>query len=83
MKRTAHHLTEKIAQKQHIDPSRIVRMVKINQNGLIIVVDDDFVGELVDGQDMVARFSEIPPRGKPVTSHPKDPAAALEVVLTF
>ncbi|KAE8352603.1 CP2 transcription factor-domain-containing protein [Aspergillus coremiiformis] len=51
--RTVHELMEKISVKQHIDPQRVVRVLRVNRNGLKIMVDDDVVRELPDGQDMV------------------------------
>lgn len=44
--------------KQRIDPQRIVRVLHVKQNGLKIMVDDDVVRELPDGQDMVVEISE-------------------------
>lgn len=49
---------EKISVKQRIDPQRIVRVLRVNKNGLKIMVDDDVVRELPDGQDMVVEISE-------------------------
>lgn len=44
--------------KQRIDPQRIIRVLLVKENGLRIMVDDDVVRELPDGQDMVAEISE-------------------------
>lgn len=49
---------EKISVKQRIDPQRIMRVLLVKENGLRIMVDDDVVRELPDGQDMVAEISE-------------------------
>jgi hypothetical protein len=49
---------EKISMKQKIDPQRIVRVLHVKENGLKIMVDDDVVRELPDGQDMVVEISE-------------------------
>ncbi|PYH76741.1 CP2 transcription factor [Aspergillus uvarum CBS 121591] len=56
--RTVRDLMEKISMKQRIDPRRIVRVLHVKQNGLKIMVDDDVVRELPDGQDMVVEISE-------------------------
>lgn len=48
---------KKISEKQEIDPERIVRVLRINRNGLKVMVDDDMVRELPEGQDMVAELS--------------------------
>ncbi|KAK1145581.1 hypothetical protein N8T08_004139 [Aspergillus melleus] len=55
---TVRDLMEKISLKQHIDPRRIVRILLVKQNGLRIMVDDDVVRELPDGQDMIAEISD-------------------------
>jgi hypothetical protein len=49
---------EKISMKQRIDPQRIMRVLLVKENGLRIMVDDDVVRELPDGQDMVVEISE-------------------------
>ena len=51
---------KKISEKQDIDPKRIVRILHVNQAGLRIMVDDDVVRELPEGQDMVADIYESP-----------------------
>ncbi|KAL4991398.1 CP2 transcription factor-domain-containing protein [Aspergillus falconensis] len=56
--RTVRDLMEKISMKQRIDPQRIIRVLLVKENGLRIMVDDDVVRELPDGQDMVAEISE-------------------------
>ncbi|KAL4918559.1 CP2 transcription factor-domain-containing protein [Aspergillus aurantiobrunneus] len=56
--RTVRDLMEKISMKQRIDPQRIMRVLLIKENGLRIMVDDDVVRELPDGQDMVVEISE-------------------------
>jgi hypothetical protein len=56
--RTVRDFMHKISEKNKIDPERITRVLRVNQDGLKIMVDDDVVRELPDGQDMVAEFSE-------------------------
>ncbi|KAJ5331738.1 hypothetical protein N7476_001521 [Penicillium atrosanguineum] len=56
--RTAWNLMEKISMKQQIDPSSIVHVFHVKRNGLRIVVDDDVVRELPEGQDMVVEICE-------------------------
>ncbi|KAL2809813.1 CP2 transcription factor-domain-containing protein [Aspergillus granulosus] len=58
--RTVRDLMEKISMKQRIDPQRIMRVLLVKENGLRIMVDDDVVRELPDGQDMVVEISEAP-----------------------
>jgi hypothetical protein len=56
--RTVSDLMEKISHKQLIDPSRVVRVFHVKENGLKIMVDDDVVRELPDGQEMDVEISE-------------------------
>lgn len=72
----------KISEKGQIDPGRIVRVLRVNQKGLKIMVDDDVVRELPDGQDMVAEFSETSRVEDPI-ANPDAPSSAVEVKLTY
>jgi hypothetical protein len=56
--RTAQDLAHKISEKLNIDPERITRILLIKQNELKVLVDDDIVRELPEGQDMVAEYAE-------------------------
>ncbi|KAL7272475.1 hypothetical protein RUND412_004717, partial [Rhizina undulata] len=58
-RRTADCLTTSIASKCGIDPSSVVRTVRVNSRGLSIFVDDDFVREMSEGQDMKVQALEI------------------------
>ena len=57
--RTVRDLMEKISMKQQIDPMSIVRVFHVKRNGLRIIVDDDVVRELPEGQDMIVEISEV------------------------
>jgi hypothetical protein len=59
MKREAKELITSIAIKYNFEPTRILQMINVNQNGLSIKVDDDVVRELPEGQDMILEFSRI------------------------
>lgn len=59
MARTATDLVAGIAAKCNVDPARIARTLRVNAKGLKIVVEDDTVQELVEGQDMQVEFSNI------------------------
>jgi hypothetical protein len=72
---------DKISEKQKIDPERIARILLVKQNGLKIIVDDDVVRELPDGQDMVAEFSDAS-RPEDTNSSIISPSSAVEVKLT-
>ncbi|KAL4873521.1 hypothetical protein BDV12DRAFT_79929 [Aspergillus spectabilis] len=77
--RTARNLMEKFSVKQRIDPQRIMRVLLVKENGLRIMVDDDVVRELPDGQDMVAEISEAPMLDAMGTDTP----SPVEVKLTY
>ncbi|KAL1857815.1 hypothetical protein Plec18170_003039 [Paecilomyces lecythidis] len=76
--RTAGDLLSKITEKQKMDPGRVVRVVRVNSKGLNIMVDDDVVRELPDGQDMVAEISEA----STFEEAAPDPSA-IEIKLTY
>lgn len=79
--RTVRDLMHKISEKHHIDPARIVRILHVNQNGMRIMVDDDVVRELPEGQDMVADIYETP---SPDSSGGSGtPGAPVEIKLTY
>lgn len=59
MARTAKELISGIAAKCEVDPIRITRTLRINPRGLKIVVEDESVRELPEGQDMIVEFSNI------------------------
>lgn len=56
--RSVRDLMEKVSLKGCIDPTRIVRVLHVTQNGLEVMVDDDVVRQLPDGQDMEVEVSE-------------------------
>ncbi|KAJ5174440.1 uncharacterized protein N7482_000317 [Penicillium canariense] len=72
--RTVRDLMRKISEKHQIDPTRIVRVMHVTQNGLRIMVDDDVVRELPEGQDMIADIYESPER---------TPDSSVEIKLTY
>ncbi|KAK2792578.1 hypothetical protein FQN52_003083 [Onygenales sp. PD_12] len=56
--RTAKDLVYAISKKCGIDSSRIVRAVCLRGNGLHVILEDEVVDQLHEGQDMVVEFSE-------------------------
>jgi hypothetical protein len=58
-KRAAKELLISIAAKYNFEPTQVLQMISVNQKGLNIKVDDDFVRELPEGQDMILEFSRI------------------------
>lgn len=73
----------KISEKYKIDPERIVRILRVSREGLKIMVDDDLVQQLPEGQDMVAEITEAS-QIEVTTPDISTPAASgVEVKLTF
>ncbi|RPA98891.1 hypothetical protein L873DRAFT_1828325 [Choiromyces venosus 120613-1] len=57
--RTSSCLATSIASKCGIDSSTVLRTVHVNPRGLTILVDDEFVREMPEGQDMKVQAIEI------------------------
>lgn len=75
---------DKISLKQQIDPRRIVRILLVRENGLKIMVDDDVVRELPDGQDMVAEIADMSVKDDTAATGNEEPVnAGVEVQLSL
>lgn len=59
MERTVKDLITSIAMKCGVDSTHVTRTLRINPRGLKIMVDDEVVRELPEGQDMIVEFSEV------------------------
>ncbi|KAF2144709.1 uncharacterized protein K452DRAFT_145703 [Aplosporella prunicola CBS 121167] len=59
MQRTLKDLVNAISMKCNIEPTRVVRTLRVNTKGLSILLDDEAVQELPEGQDFIAEFQEI------------------------
>ncbi|RMD39463.1 hypothetical protein DV735_g5664, partial [Chaetothyriales sp. CBS 134920] len=57
MRRTVRDLITGISRKFQIDPTRVTQVTHVNTKGLHIVVDEDVVREVPEGQDMLVEFS--------------------------
>lgn len=57
MQRTVQDLINGISEKFQIDPARVTQVTHINSRGLQIVVDEDVMRELPEGQDMIVEFA--------------------------
>lgn len=77
--RSVRDLMKKISEKHRIDPQRIVRILHVNENGLRIMVDDDVVRELPEGQDMIVDIYETPN----MPSGDRAPGSPVEIKLTY
>ena len=58
MQRTVGDLISNIASKCDVNPARIMTSLRINGKGLKILVDDELVREIPEGQDMIVEFNE-------------------------
>jgi len=47
------------ATKSGVEPQKVVRTVRVNQKGIQILMDDDAIRELSEGQDMKAEFATV------------------------
>jgi len=61
MQRTQKDLINEITRKVDIEPSKVLRTLRVNNKGLHIVMDDDSVREMLEGQDMIGEFHAIRP----------------------
>ncbi|KAJ5351047.1 CP2 transcription factor [Penicillium brevicompactum] len=56
--RTVRDLLKQIFESSDIDPSCVAHVMRVNEKGLRITVDDNVVRELPEGQDMIIDISE-------------------------
>lgn len=56
--RTVKDLMNKISAKRPIDLKRVLRILLVKKDGVKVMVDDDVVRELADGQGMDIEISE-------------------------
>jgi len=59
MQRSLKDFVNAAATKCGIDPSQVLRTVRVNRRGLHIFMDDEAIQEMPEGQDMTAEFSEV------------------------
>jgi hypothetical protein len=59
MQRTLNDLNNGIAAKSNIEPSKILRTLRVNTKGISILMDDEAVVELPEGQDLIAEFQAV------------------------
>lgn len=62
MQRTLKDLVNTIATKSNVEPTKVLRSVRVNKAGLNILMDDESVVEIPEGQDMIADFTEMRPQ---------------------
>jgi len=59
MQRTLKDLTNGIASKWNIEPTKILRTLRVLDRGLQVEMDDDVIRELTEGQDLIMEIAEI------------------------
>ncbi|EXJ84982.1 hypothetical protein A1O3_05657 [Capronia epimyces CBS 606.96] len=79
MQRTVRDLIHGISEKFQVDAHRVTQVTHINSRGLHIIVDEDVVRELPEGQDMVVEFA--PPRSDRPVKHESVGTATTEVMV--
>jgi hypothetical protein len=57
VQRTVRDLVNGISQKFQIDPQRVTQVTHVNSKGLHIIVDEDVMREMPEGQDMLVELS--------------------------
>ncbi|KAI9694218.1 MAG: hypothetical protein M1820_009117 [Bogoriella megaspora] len=62
MDRTLDDFVGSVAAKSDIDASRVTRSIRVNHQGLPILLDDECIRELPEGQAMTAEFAELKPQ---------------------
>ena len=83
MERTVEDLINSIAAKCQVDASRVSRTTRINTRGLKILVDDEVVQELPEGQDMAVEFVETQATSALPQEEDSSAHNALELRLLF
>lgn len=56
MRRDLKEFINAVATKCGIEPTRVIRTTWVNQKGLNVIVDDEVIQELPEGQDMTIEF---------------------------
>jgi hypothetical protein len=79
MQRTVKDLVNGISDKFQIDPARVTQVTHINSRGLQIIVDEDVVRELPEGQDMIVEFASTQ-IDQPVKNELVNPASTEAIV---
>ncbi|KAF2769398.1 hypothetical protein EJ03DRAFT_343413 [Teratosphaeria nubilosa] len=60
-RRTTKDLVNAIAMKCDMEPTKVLRVIRINRQGISILVNDECVREIPEGQDMKAEISKMQP----------------------
>lgn len=66
MKRTVKDFNNALAMKCNIEPTQVMRTVRVKCGNIQILLDDDGVVNMPEGQDMTAEFRPIDAPSSPV-----------------
>lgn len=75
VQRTLKDFVKALALKCNIEPTSVVRTVRISRQGRHILFDDQDIVEMTEGQDMTAEFCEIRPKTPPRSRREWDAAS--------
>lgn len=78
VRRTVRDLINGISEKFGIDPNRVTQVTHINAKGLRIVVDEDVVREVPEGQDMIVEFAPVMMEHPDKQEHDTDPLILVD-----
>jgi hypothetical protein len=81
--RTVRDLVKQIFETSDIDPSRVAHVMRINEKGLRIMVDDNVVRELPEGQDMIVDISDASGPGDSASGTSGTSGSPLDLKLTY
>lgn len=70
--RTLGDFNRALATKCDIEPTKVLRTVRVSREGLHILLDDECIRELPEGQDMTAEFCEMQPESPAKTKREWD-----------
>lgn len=59
MQRSLKDFINAVATKCNIEPTHVIRTVRVSRKGLHVLMDDEAIREMPEGQDMTAEFTEI------------------------
>lgn len=59
MQRSVKDFVNAAATKCGLEPTHVVRIIRVNRKGLNVLVDDEAVREMPEGQDMTAEFVQV------------------------
>jgi len=68
MQRTLRDFVNAVANKSNVEPTKVLRVVRVSRKGLHVLLDDEAIREMSEGQDMTAEFCSIDAPASPIKS---------------